>query len=102
MKKNFTFTALILACTFLGSCTGTGIIVAVGAIAPVIYEETRINNPDLKLTPLSVVLNNNNIGKNVKLPDINFPDINFPNIEFPSLNLFPKNKPQKNFITNFD
>jgi hypothetical protein len=43
MKKNFTFTALILACTFLGSCTSTGIIVAVGAIAPVIYEETRIN-----------------------------------------------------------
>jgi len=90
MKKNFTFSALILGCTFLGSCTGTGIIVAVGAIAPVIYEETRINNPDLKLTPLSVVLNENNIGKNVKLPDINFPDI-----EFPSLNLFPKNKPQK-------
>ena len=85
MKKNFTFTALILACTFLGSCTSTGIIVAVGAIAPVIYEETRINKPDLKLTPLSVVLNNHNIGENVKVPDI----------KFPSLNLFPKNKPQK-------
>ena len=90
MKKNFTFTALILSCTFLGSCASTGVIVAVTAIAPVIYEETRINKPDLKLTPLSVVLNKNNIGKNVKLPDINFLDI-----EIPSLNLFPKNKPQK-------
>ena len=91
MKKNFTFTALILACTFLGSCTSTGIIVAVGAIAPVIYEETRINKPDLKLVPLSIVLDKHNIGKNVKLPKVkNWID---KNVKFPSSNLFSKKKP---------
>jgi len=90
MKKNFTFIGLILACTFLGSCAATGVIVTVGAFAPVVYEEARINKPTLKLTPLSVILNKHNIGKNVK---------------FPSLKFFPENKTPKQKsknITSFD
>ena len=95
MKNNITFISLIVACGFLTSCAATGVLVTVGAFSPVVYEEVRLNKPGLKLTPLSVVLNKHNIGKNVKLP----------NVKFPSLNFFSKNKPpQKKAenITNFD
>ncbi len=68
MRNNFTFTGLILACTFLGSCAATGALVTVGAFAPVVYEEVRIYKPDLKLAPLSVFLDKHNMGKNIKFP----------------------------------
>jgi ketosteroid isomerase-like protein len=87
MRKNLTFTSLILACIYLNSCAATGALVTVGAFSPVIYEEARLHKPDLKLEPINVILDKHNIGKNVKLPDLTFPDINFP-----SLNLFSKNK----------
>ena len=90
MKNNITFISLIVACGFLTSCAATGVIVTVGAFAPAVYEEVRLNKPGLKLTPLSVVLNKHNIGKNVKLPDI----------KFPSLNFFSKNKPPQKKAEN--
>jgi ketosteroid isomerase-like protein len=78
MKKNLTFTGLILACIYLNSCVATGALVTVAAFAPVVYEEVRLNQPDLKLSPLKVVLDKHNLGKDVN---------------FPSLKLFKKNKP---------
>ena len=71
MKKNLTFTGLILACIYLSSCAATGALVTIGAFSPVIYEEVRLNKPDLKLKPLSVVLDENNMGKNIRLPGLN-------------------------------
>ena len=76
MKNNITFISLIVTCVFLTSCAATGVLVTVAAFSPVVYEEVRLNQPDLKLEPLSVVLNKHNLGKNVKLPDINFPSLN--------------------------
>ena len=83
MKKNLTFTGLILACIYLSSCAATGVLVTVGAFSPIIYEEVRLNKPSLKLKPLSVVLDKHNIGGNIRLPDLKFPNLYFP----------PKNKP---------
>ena len=68
MKKNLTFIGLILTCIYLNSCLATGALVTAVAFSPVVYEEVRINKPDLKLKPLSVVLDNHNMGKNVKFP----------------------------------
>jgi murein L,D-transpeptidase YafK len=92
MRKNLTFTSLILACIYLNSCTAIGALVTVGAFSPVIYEEARLHKPDLKLEPMNAILDKHNIGKNVKLPDLKLPDLKLPNIKFPSLNLFSKNK----------
>ena len=82
MKKYLTFTGLLLACIYLNSCLATGALVTVGAFSPVVYEEVRLHQPDLKLKPLSVVLDEHNIGKVVNIPDVKFPDLNF----------FPKKK----------
>jgi murein L,D-transpeptidase YafK len=71
MKNNITFISLIVACGFLTSCAATGVLVTVGAFSPVVYEEVRLNKPGLKLKPLSAFLDENNMGKNIRLPGLN-------------------------------